>query len=487
MSKKKKENQVQVPEQTESLEALEMISNSSYMIVIGNPLLNAKFDLTAFQMKLFHFLVLNTNQSLEGFTVTKVKVSEVAEFLKNKTSDYLYDLLEKESRKLLKKEIYWEDEHSWKAAHILAQIEYHKKEGAFSFMFPPMLGTHLLRLKKNFTYIDVRNIVSMDSVYAIRFYSFCKEFERFGRFQFTIDEMRKMFNLQDKYELYGLFKQKVIVKAQQELIKNSDIIFDFDEIKDGRKVVALLFTIKKNKNKPRINDLVMASDEGRTIEEAAYELIEMPVENAINQKIQQWHETLQVHQVSLSLLTDWISKYPIEQIELGINYVLEEIKKGKNIKSVPAYLSTMVATNQLVTAQQQTAKQNQEKLEEKQRKQSLVKQEEQRKQAQETFLQQVYLEKKNAVMDVLKNHPTLFEQIVGVLQQSFFTQMYVDKYIEKYGNVLTLENFLTYFKEDTGFETVVVATVESQMNLGEIITIKQKYAQEAQQLGLKYY
>jgi plasmid replication initiation protein len=61
----------------------------------------------------------------------------------------------------------------------------------------------------------------MDSVYAIRFYGFCKEFERFGKFQFTVEEMRRMFNLENKYELYGLFKQKVVVKAQDELIKNS--------------------------------------------------------------------------------------------------------------------------------------------------------------------------------------------------------------------------------------------------------------------------
>jgi len=47
--------------------------------------------------------------------------------------------------------------------------------------------------------------------------------------------MRKMFNLENKYEMYGLFKQKVIIKAQEELIKNSDLIFTFKEVKDGKK------------------------------------------------------------------------------------------------------------------------------------------------------------------------------------------------------------------------------------------------------------
>lgn len=73
---------------------------------------------------------------------------DVRQFFKTKTSDYLYNLLEKDSRKLMKKETFLEDENSWKVANILAQIEYHKKEGVFSFMFPPMLSNYLLQLKK---------------------------------------------------------------------------------------------------------------------------------------------------------------------------------------------------------------------------------------------------------------------------------------------------------------------------------------------------
>ena len=42
-------------QENKEIEALERISSSSYMVVLGNPLLNARFDLTAFQMKIFHF------------------------------------------------------------------------------------------------------------------------------------------------------------------------------------------------------------------------------------------------------------------------------------------------------------------------------------------------------------------------------------------------------------------------------------------------
>lgn len=472
----------------QSIEALEKISNSSYMIVLGNPVLNAKFDLTAFQMKLFHFLVLNTNQSLEGFTVTKVKVSEVAGFLKNKTSDYLYNLLEKESRKLLKKEIYWEDENSWKAANILAQIEYHKKEGAFSFMFPPMLGTHLLRLKKNFTYIDVRNIVSMDSVYAIRFYGFCREFERFGRFQFTVEEIRKMFNLENKYELYGLFKQKVIVKAQEELVKNSDLVFEFEEIKEGRKVVSLLFFIHKNKQKTR-NGSEDIPQEGASIEEAVFELVEPS--SVLSEQEQQIEALfLKVVEVPISrvVFQEWLSKYPYEQVEAGVEYVLEEIKKGtKKIKNVSAYMAKMVATESLLQSKKVTVEQAQQQKEVVQRKQEEQSHELRLKQEQSLFQQKVYNEKKEAVLALLLEQPMLCQEVLSTLESSIFTQLYVDSYSNKYGTNLSAETFIAFFQEDSGFETVVIATLESKQHCEALHRIKQKYAEEARKLGVSYY
>jgi hypothetical protein len=482
---KNKENLVD----KKGIDALERISSSSYMIVLGNPLLNAKFDLTAFQMKIFHFLVLNTKQTAEGFSVTKVKVSEVSNFLKTKTSDYLYNLLEKESRKLMKKEIYLEDENSWKVANILAQIEYHKKEGAFSFMFPPMLSNYLLQLKKNFTYIDVRNIVSMDSIYAIRFYGFCKEFERFGKFQFSVDEIRKMFNLENKYEMYGLFKQKVIVKAQEELVKNSDLIFIFKEIKEGKKVVALQFQIEKNISKTK-NQLEIDNRSLETLlEDAPFEIVEsIPNANAIEIIIKQLFEKLTPWSISISTINEWVEKYPVIQVELGVDYVLAEVKKDKNkIKNVPAYLSKIISSSQLMDKHLQIEeeknvvkamlkKNNEEKLNI-----------EQQKQIQNEFLERLYQEKKALAESILNQNLILYKRVLDVLGGSLYSSIYYDNYLTKVGTAISKETFLAYFRENTGFEAIVITTLETFKDIDIFKEHQKKYKAEATKLGLSYY
>lgn len=60
----------------------------------------------------------------------------------------------------------------------------------------------------------------------------------------------------ERHNKYSLFKQFVLTPAYEEINRNSDINFDYEEIKSGRKVTALKFLIKSNKfeNIPVVNE-----------------------------------------------------------------------------------------------------------------------------------------------------------------------------------------------------------------------------------------
>jgi plasmid replication initiation protein len=61
-----------------------------------------------------------------------------------------------------------------------------------------------------------------------------------------------------------MFKKRVVLQAQFELEKYTDIFFSFHEIKDGRKVVAIKFIIHNQKqeksNKLLLKDEKIAKD-----------------------------------------------------------------------------------------------------------------------------------------------------------------------------------------------------------------------------------
>lgn len=62
-----------------------------------------------------------------------------------------------------------------------------------------------------------------------------------------------MLCVSDKYRKYANFKSRVLLKAQAELKKNTDIRFEFDELTFGRKVESIVFYIHPNNRKQVID------------------------------------------------------------------------------------------------------------------------------------------------------------------------------------------------------------------------------------------
>jgi plasmid replication initiation protein len=54
--------------------------------------------------------------------------------------------------------------------------------------------------------------------------------------------------VEDKYSKYSNFKKKILLKAQEDLVKHTDIRFTFEEISEtSRRVEKIAFTICRNK------------------------------------------------------------------------------------------------------------------------------------------------------------------------------------------------------------------------------------------------
>ncbi|WP_252235748.1 RepB family plasmid replication initiator protein [Clostridium sp. ZS1] len=64
----------------------------------------------------------------------------------------------------------------------------------------------------------------------------------------NLDKLRNKLQCPKSYDKYGLFRTKVLDMAYEEINNCSDILFDYEEIKTGRKVTSIKFTIKKKKD-----------------------------------------------------------------------------------------------------------------------------------------------------------------------------------------------------------------------------------------------
>ena len=91
----------------------------------------------------------------------------------------------------------------------------------------------------------LKNIINLEGKYAVRLYSMLKD-RPFG-FKVGLDELKDYLNVNTKsnrYDQFKYFSAEILKKAIQEINERTDITADFEKVTQGRKVVAVKFTVK---------------------------------------------------------------------------------------------------------------------------------------------------------------------------------------------------------------------------------------------------
>lgn len=135
----------------------------------------------------------------------------------------------------------------WLVATWASSVRYRSSEGTVEFSFDSKLKPYLLQLKNQFTSYKLTNILSLKSSYSIRLYELMKKWQHLGRWECSIEELRGILGakLVKSYLVYGNFKNRVLLPALVELNDKTDVQISFSEIKKGRKVERIEFTIRQ--------------------------------------------------------------------------------------------------------------------------------------------------------------------------------------------------------------------------------------------------
>jgi plasmid replication initiation protein len=130
-------------------------------------------------------------------------------------------------------------------AYFISSYELNHKTGEITFEISGQLKPFLLQLKNNFTSVQLENIPRLSSGYSIRLYEILYQYKFIGKRAFdNIDRLQQM--LGSSYGKYSHFKARVLEFAKKDIAKNTNITFDYEEIKTGKKVTKLVFYIKDN-------------------------------------------------------------------------------------------------------------------------------------------------------------------------------------------------------------------------------------------------
>ena len=225
-----------------------MISpKANALVTRNNNIIEGRYTLTLQEQRIVLWLISEINPDDVDFRDYRVSVSKLAEFLCIEKNKNIYKECAEFTKKLLRRviEVAGVEGNTLLQVGWISKAKYYIGKGYVDISFDPELKPYLLQQKGKFTTIALRYAIALSSVYAVRIYDLCKQYQTIGDRTITINDLKRILDIQpDQYTEYKNFKLRVITIALREINAKTDIFVSYIEHKDGRRVGSLTFTIR---------------------------------------------------------------------------------------------------------------------------------------------------------------------------------------------------------------------------------------------------
>ena len=406
----------------------------------SNNLIESRYKFDIWETRFFLSVLAQIRRGDEDFHPYRIWYKDVIKTFGLKSGDS-YALLRTAAQSLMGKSFFvsYEKEGATREQqyHILRKIDYLKEGQAkenheyIDVTVEQEMRPFLLELQKNFTAYDLRNIVKLN-VYPVRVYELLKQYESIGHRKLEVEEMKKMFEVSDKYKAFGDFYRWVVKPAITEINKHTDLtITDVEKIKEGRRVTALKFRFKGKRGE----ELAVARGESVVKE---YEFTEPDnVVHDVSDKdriFELFHkDVVKRFGVTPSSFLRLLDDYNEEQIAQAVR-VTGRAKYNQQIKSNTA--------GYFVQALKEGYTDEKEEADRKKTAQNAAKQSVEEK---KKHIQQLKREKSKAINEKIKEltsqKPNVTDKAIADLRESSLAKIVIGQKEEKLGRSLEIEDF----------------------------------------------
>lgn len=238
-------------------------------IIKSNNLIDCSYKLTLSEQRLINLACkklkpkfIDKNISMdEMITLVKANVFEpieitVPEYKKEfkVRSNNIYNEMTSVADSLFERKIvYYDDRGVLTKKRWVITSRFDDSSKKVSLQFHPDLIMDLLVFRGKYTKLNYSFLTSIKNSYTGRIYELLRQYLALKKRVFDLNDLRFKLNLLDgEYPNYANLKQKILTPSVKWINENSDINIDFTEIKKGRKVVGIHFSINPSEdNSPK--------------------------------------------------------------------------------------------------------------------------------------------------------------------------------------------------------------------------------------------
>lgn len=301
------------------------------LVVKSNKLIEARYELSLTEQKLILYAVSKLDRDKNDFNILELETREFMELLN--TTVLRYTEIRELVTGLMSKQVRIETEKMDLVANWVSSIKYIKNSGIIELEFSQNLIPYLLDLKERFTRYQIKNILYLKSKHSVRIYELMKQYQTIGHRTFTIEELKELLMLQGMYKQFRDFNKSVLKVSMEEINELTDINIDIEQIKRGRKVIALKYIIESKDDNSYINYL-----------NENYDIKDFKIRCGLEQENFNSKQIIELYTIAIEKLEDAEQEDLFQYIKL--NYL--NMIKNKGIENKFAYLKKALSEDYAV-------------------------------------------------------------------------------------------------------------------------------------------
>ncbi len=211
----------------------------SYVVKSNKLIQQSRFSLSTQQQKILLYIISQIEPFDTEFKTYKFKITEFCAVCGIEPKGDIYAMLKRQIKDISDKSLWIETEKGRETLVRCIEKPYiDKKSGTVELKLDEDMKPYLLQLKEKFTEYELIYTLNFKSKYSIRLYEYLKSIHFDKQEEYTIklpiNSFQKM--LDSNYTDFKDFHTRVLKPAHKEINLYSDLNFDYELLKSGRKV-----------------------------------------------------------------------------------------------------------------------------------------------------------------------------------------------------------------------------------------------------------
>lgn len=218
------------------------------VVVEHNDLVSAHYDMSATEQNIFCMVLRQIKKDDPQNRIYRIYVKDL-EAATNRKLDYAK--IRVAAKKLLSRVCTISRENgNILDVVMMSDAEYIKGAGVIEIGLSNKIRPFLFDMKKHFTKYRFHMFMALKSKYSKRIYKMLNQFKHTGSMHIAVNELKKRLKLLDhktgeeKYTEWNMFVKKILKISQDELQRFTDICFEYEAKKTGKKYTHLEFKIR---------------------------------------------------------------------------------------------------------------------------------------------------------------------------------------------------------------------------------------------------